>query len=353
MSDDQEFEEAFRAGLQHQADDVDTTVDLLGPATSAAHGRRRRRLAVTGAVGLAAAALVTAVVVQNTGGPGGSDGPDGTQVVDEGPSEPLPTEWRTEVWHGLQVEVPADWAWGSAPIESVGEQVRCGGPDNGAPYVGRPVMASDVCMMMKHHEPTAPYVWLGADVEPGTERLADGLVQTTVEVEGTPLTVASSDERLTQRIIDSAGPVDGCAASLPSAPTVDSMLTEGLRNPSSAQVCAYRKDEGASLYELVYATTLDQKAAATYHSQVYDGGFESSPDFCESSVDERVLITVTGEDPYGAQGAEVSQATVVDPTCREVSGSPGMVTPLSDKGMDAWAQGGLPVTLYGLIGPMG
>ena len=66
---------------------------------------------------------------------------------------------------------------------------------------------------------------------------------------------------------------------------------------------------------------------------------------------ERVLITITGDDPYG--GDEVTQATVVDPACREVQGSPGMVTPLSDEGLAAWAQGGLPVTLYGLIGPQG
>ena len=54
----------------------------------------------------------------------------------------------------------------------------------------------------------------------------------------------------------------------------------------------------------------------------------------------------SGEYPY-------EHVTVVDPACREVSGSPGMVSPLSEAGMDAWAQGGLPVTLYGLIGPMG
>lgn len=350
MTDETRLEDAFRTGLQRRADDVDTTVDLLGPATTAARGRRRRRYVVTGAVGLVAAAVVTAVVVQDTGG---SDGPDGTQVVDREPSEPLPTAWRTETWHGLQVEVPADWTWGSAPIESVGESLRCGGPDDGQPYVGRPVMASDVCMMMKHHEPTAPYVWLGADLEPGTENLANGLVQTTVEAEGTTLTVASNDSRLTQRIIDSAGPVDGCAASLPKAPVVDSMLIEGMRNPSSAQVCAYSPSEDSSAYDLVYATILDKKDAATYHSQVYDGGTESSSSFCldKIGIGERVLITISGDDPYG--GPEVTQATVVDPGCREVSGSPGMVSPLSNKGMDAWAKDGLPVTLYGLIGPQG
>jgi hypothetical protein len=348
MSDETNLEEAFRAGLQRHAEDVDTTVDLLGPAHAAARGRRRRSW-VAGSVGLAAAALVTAIVVQQTGE---SDGPNGTTVLDQGA---LPAQWRTEAWHGLQVEVPADWAWGSAPVESTGESLRCGGPDADEPYVGRPVMASDVCMMAKHFEPTAPYVWLGADVAPGTEDVGHGLVQTTVEVEGTTLTVAARGQALIDHVIASAGPVEGCATSIGGEVAVDSMLTEGLRNPRSAQVCAYEPVRNSLNYELVYATTLDRAQASTYHSQVYDGGFESSPEFCDDAAGtgERVLITVTGEDPYGGPGSEVTQATVVDPACREVSGSPGMVSPLSDRGMAAWAVGGLPVTLYGLIGPQG
>lgn len=348
MTDDTRLEGAFRDGLQRRADDVDTAVDLLGPARAAVRGQRRR-MWMTGAVGVAAAALVTAVVVQNTGG---SDGPDGPRVVDEGLSEPLPTEWRTEAWHGLQVEVPADWGWASAPVGEGEDRMTCGGSDGIEPYVGRPVVASDMCMgTTAPVTPTAAYVWLGVAEPVGDEDLGGGYVQRTVEVAGTTLTVATTDPRLTQHIIDSAVPVEGCAASLPTPPIVDSMLTEGLRDPSSAQVCAYRKDEGGSAYELVYATVLARKDAATYHSQVYDGGFESSPDFCDNSLDEKVLITVTGDDPYGS--SDVDQTTVVDPFCREVSGSPGMVSPLSDKGMAAWSSNGAAVTLYGLIGPMG
>jgi hypothetical protein len=347
MSVDTTLEDAFRAGLQRRADDVDTAVDLLGPARSAARGRRRRTW-VAGSAGLAAAALVGAVVVQDVGTDNGED--TGTTVAD-GPSTPLPTEWRTEAWHGLQVEVPADWGWGAAPVDTLGDSIRCGGPYDGTSYVGRPVSATDVCSMTKHDETTSPYVWLGADLAPGTEDLENGFVQTTVEVDGTTLTVAADDPRLTQRILDSAAPVTGCAASLPSAPTVDMMLMEGLRDPSSAQVCAYRKDEGGSAFDLVYATVLDPEAAATYHSEVYDGGRESSPEFCRSSLEERVLVTIAGDDPYGA--SDVTQATVVDPFCREVSGSPGMVTPLSDEGMAAWSSNGAAVTLYGLIGPQG
>ena len=200
----------------------------------------------------------------------------------------------------------------------------------------------------------APYVWLGAAIDPGTVDAGNGYTQETVEVAGTTLTVATRDPALRQRIISSVGTVDsGCAPGLDTAPVVESMLMEGLRDPSSARVCAYRQEEGGSAWELVYATSLDAEQATAYHSQVYDGGFESSPDFCGASVAERVLITVTGADPYGGPGSEVSQDTVVDPSCDEVSGSPGMVSPLSEKGMKAWSHNGAQVTLYGLIGPMG
>ena len=122
MSDDTSLEEAFRTGLQRRADDVDTAVDLLGPARSAAAGRRRRAW-VAGSVGLAAAALVTAAVVQSVG-----DEPERGTPVADAPSEPLPTEWRTEAWHGLQVEVPADWGWGGAP-DACGVGAVLGCPD--------------------------------------------------------------------------------------------------------------------------------------------------------------------------------------------------------------------------------
>ncbi|GAB3258989.1 hypothetical protein [Nocardioides dilutus] len=364
MTDDTRLEDAFRVGLQRHADGVDTNVDLLGPARSAARGRRRRTW-VAGSVGLAAAALVTAVVVQDAGGP---DGRDDSQVVDREPSDPLPTEWRSEVWHGVQVEVPANWGWGTAPISMSFDprsRLLCGGPggmvradgkrlvnpEEGTPWVGRPVMLSDLCLGEPYPEPKAPYVWLGATLPAGTADVGNGFTQETVEVNGTTLTVATDDPALRRLILDSAGSPDGCEASLGAAPVVDSMLMEGLRNPSSAQVCAYRREEGASTFDLVYATTLDDEAAADYHAQVYDGGFESSPEFCGRGGDERVLITITGEDPYGAD--EVTQATVVDPECREVQGSPGMVSPLSDAGMAAWSRNGVQAVLRAFIGVLG
>jgi hypothetical protein len=369
MSDDDTLEEAFRAGLQRRADDVDTAVPLVPAARQAVRRRRRTRLVAGLAAAGVAAAVVTAVVVRDDGrAPGGKEDPDGV-AVDPGPDEPLPTNWRTETWHGLSVDVPADWGWGVAPTSAMSgqrDQYLCGGPGalvessgkrrvnpvGTEPWVGRPNMASDLCMQSATPDAKAAYVWLGAAIEPGSVDAGNGYTQETVEVAGTTLTVATRDAGVRARIIASAGPSDsGCAPSLDDPPVVEGMLTEGLRNPTSAKVCAYRHDEGAATWDLVYATTLDAEQATRYHSQVYDGGFESSPDFCESYVDERVLISITGDDPMGS--TEVTQATVVDPFCHEVSGAPGMVSPLSDQGMKAWSRNGMQVSLYGLIGPMG
>lgn len=368
MDDETSLEETFRSGLQARADDVDTRVDLLGPARAVARTRQRRRWVVAGGAGLVAAALVAFMVAQD---PSRSGPPDdaGPQVVDEGPApEPPPVEWRAETWHGLTVDVPADWGWGTAPITMSFDsrsRLLCGGPgrlvradgerlvnpDRGTPWVGRPVMLSDDCLGEPYPPPDAPYVWLGADLPTGAVDVGNGYTQETVEVGGTTLTVASDDPQLADRILASARGSTECAPSLDSAPTVDSMLTEGLRDPTSAQVCAYGREEGAATWELVYATTLDAAQATAYHAQVYDGGRDWKPDFCNASSRERVLVTIVGDDPYG--DADVSQDTVVDPHCAEVSGSPGMVSPLSEAGMAAWSSNGVQTVLPAFIGVLG
>ncbi len=115
----------------------------------------------------------------------------------------MPTDWRTEYWHDMQVDVPADWGYGGAPMDfGGGDTVACYATamvtadgqrlkrdDPTMPYVGRPIALTDVCQKYPFigpdaGPPDAPYVWLGAAVEPGTEDLGDGWVQETVEVNG-------------------------------------------------------------------------------------------------------------------------------------------------------------------------
>src|SRR4051794_27114468 len=81
------------------------------------------------------------------------------------PSVDAPQSWRTESYAGVQVQVPADWGWGGAPLrmdifhgkDSLGS---CGSAtaavqstadrssyvSAATAFTGRPVMMSDVCM---------------------------------------------------------------------------------------------------------------------------------------------------------------------------------------------------------------
>ena len=112
--------------------------------------------------------------------------------------------------------------------------------------------------------PEAPYVWLGADVEPGTDDLGDGYTQETVEAFGTTLTVASQDPALRQHVLDSARATTDCEAQLPSRPEVIGMADRGA-GPGALRA-ALRLQPGADGFDLVYAATLDEAAARSLYA---------------------------------------------------------------------------------------
>ena len=355
---DDTLERAFRQGLRQAADRTEVGVPLVARAHAGARTRRRRRWAVVGAVAAVVAVSGVAVAVQSGDEPGRRST---DQAVSE-PTTPAPvTEWRAESWHNLTVDVPADWGWGTAPTSNGG--YLCGGPgamvpatgrkkvnpDAATPWVGRPIMLSDLCGRELDWIPAAPYVWLGADVAPGTEELGDGYVQETVEAFDTTLTVGTQDPGVREQIIASARASATCAASLSKPPEVDSMLMEGMRPVRTAELCAYAR--GGAGFDLTYATTLDEATAQATYDGGYAGQRDSSPAFCPDGGDEYVVITFTGDDPYGA--TQVTQKVVIDPVCREFQGSPGMVSPLSDAGMLPWSHNGLQAVLRAFIGMLG
>ena len=112
----------------------------------------------------------------------GDDAEPQLPVADDSPTTDAPSpaagEWRTEYWRGVAVDVPADWGYGGAPVESAGEIVACYpeamvGADGGRVrqsgdqgWVGRPIVVTDVCALYPwlenspEEEPAAPYVWL-------------------------------------------------------------------------------------------------------------------------------------------------------------------------------------------------
>ncbi len=346
MTDDSQLEQVFRDGLRQAADRTEVGVPLAAQAHAGARTRRRRRLAIVGAVTTVVAVAGVTAVVRSGDGPDPSDDHTATE-----PTFARVTEWRAESWHNLTVDVPADWGWGTAPIKLAGDEqaLLCGGPgENDGPWVGRPIMLSDACQGAPFQEPEAPYVWLGADVEPGSEDLGNGYTQETVEAFGSTVTVASQDPAVRRHVLDSARATTDCEAQLPSRPEVIGMPIEGLDPVHSAQLCAYQQGEGG--FDLVYAATLDEATAQALYAG--DGlGAKAARDFCGSKFEEYVRVRFSGKDAMG--DAELTADWVVDPGCQQVEIGPGFVLPLKDDGLAALSGNGLPKVLRAFIGMMG
>ena len=276
------------------------------------------------------------------------------------PAAGTPTEWRTEYWHDTQVDVPADWGWGSSPSADGRGVYWCGEPgavvgpagtrlprvDPTVPYVGRPILQTDVCQGGGDQTPPAPYVWLGAPVEPGTVDLGDGYVRETREVNGSTVSVATRDAALRERILDSATGGASCSSDLEEAPSVRSILTEGMGAATSMQVCAYR-GEPARGFDLVYAARLGAAAAQRFVSAA-TAARAGTVRCADAGAGELVVLTVEGDDPFG--DAPVTQDYVVDLGCPAVEVSPGDRRELTRAVVEPWAVGGIQAVL---VGPRG
>lgn len=368
--DDSRLEELMRAGLRSRAGDADTSAPVLTRALAARRGGRVRGVAVVGLVAASVAAVVVTGSVLGERGPGGQVPPaDESGLASEAPGD---GGWRTEYWADLQVDVPADWAYGGAPMGEGADRYACfaeamvsasGGRLAGKsplPYVGRPIALTDVCQAYPFigpdaGTPDAPYVWLGAAVEPGTEDLGDGWVQQTVDVNGSTLTVATDDESLRKRILGSARGGETCFSELDvQEPIPGEDVAGGPGAATSLQVCTYRRwDESATTAGLTYAATLGESATSRYVEAIADGG--SPRDQCPTVdlvEDEWVLLELRD-----AAGRLVGRHVVhfvcpgIDPSAEGLSGvrtvelSPEMVRP--------WAVGGVPAVVYGPSGGKG
>lgn len=228
-------------------------------------------------------ALAPLALLAACGGEGGAGTKTGTENP---PAEPLPTEWRTEYWRDLQVDVPARWSFGGAPTkDGTGDRYACyaiamvtatgeqgSGGDRTEPYVGRPVSLTDVCQTYPFigpdaETPQAPSVWLGADIDPGTLDRGGGWTQETVEVNGSTLTVTTDDEVLHEQILESATGGETCLSEIEPAYDDTFVRTVGgdPRDAETLTVCAYRVlDEEEDIAPLVYAEVLGRDVVTSY-----------------------------------------------------------------------------------------
>jgi hypothetical protein len=288
------------------------------------------------------AALVVVAAIGST--------PPRSEDPDDIPAPATETgEWRTEYWADIQVDVPASWEWGGAPVGDGERRTVCTEVTD-APYVGRPVSQTDLCGGYRVGAPPippAPYVWLGVSLEPGTVDLGGGWIQETVRVGESTVTVATDDADLRRRILGSAREASLCPARMSEPPEPRAETTEeGVGDLLSATVCAYQADRDD--FRLVYGADLDPLADRDAIAAVDAAAGNASR--CKATS-EFVVVSVAFSDDFGAP-RRLHQDLVYDLTCRHVRTG---VAPLGgvrqvDLTADTvapWAVGGVPGILRG------
>ncbi|MFD1948448.1 hypothetical protein [Nocardioides aestuarii] len=312
--------------------------------------------------------VATALLVVCLGGRGNEQTASPSDPADPSASSPSATAtasatasadpepaWRAEYWHDVAVEVPGDWWFGSAPLRlpQAGDvDLYCGwgatyspAGDRAGPreamrvqpgYVGRPVPLDDTCenVAQSASVPVEPYLWFDSPFPIGVRRLAEGWVEQTWELEGTRMTVATTDDEVRRHVVGSAVGGATCLANRgdlldPSSEVVPPEDEEDL-------VCAYRRERGEAW--LTYATPLDRERA-----QRFVAAFDAAPDqdlpagrACDlGGDDEWVVVQVAGT------------AYVVRPQlhgCPHVQGD-GRTVGLTEALVEPWSTGGVPAVL--------
>ena len=117
------------------------------------------------------------------------------------------TYGTTRALAGVSLRVPGDWGLGASPVDpGAGDGLMmCADPPKG-PYVGRPVMLSDVCISEAGSDVVAPKVdavWFASPLASGT-RVIDGRTEETRDEYGVRVTVWSDDPQLRTTIFDSS-----------------------------------------------------------------------------------------------------------------------------------------------------
>jgi hypothetical protein len=364
--DDRELERLMKEGLERRASTVDESAagQLVASAHRNAAARPWRTTAVMGLAAASVAGIAFATVALNDDDirSGGRD-----KTNDPATGSPV-TEWRTEYWRDTKVDVPADWGWGGAPSPDIvdpesgsnGEPIDCGamayiGPegvrflngDRSVPYVGRPLMMTDACMggftPGQWRPPTAPYVWLGAPVEPGTVEFSNGYVMETVEVNGSTVSVATKDPELRREILATTGGGETCMSDYDGAPTIQAVPREGVPEVTGMTVCAYTEDDGHA--QLTYVTNVGAEAARNFKDAV---GRTPVADCRPGNSNEWVLLTVEGTE--GIRQEHLVQLG----ECSGIELIPGgELIELTDETVSPWAVDGIPAYVVGPYGGKG
>ncbi len=371
--DEEQLEQTMRRGLHGLAQGVETHgAERLLPGP-----RRHRRTPVLAAAAVALMAVAGLALSQTIGSEDApapqTQRPSTLPATTSEPSVFIPEGgWRTEYWQGLAVDVPGGWGYGGAPfrisrdaapaacrptamVSAAGRRHR--GLDTDAGYVGRPVMLTDACegyQVGAEFTPAAPFVWLGAEIDPGVVEFEGGFVQETVAVLGTTVTVGSADAALRKAVLGSVRPQDLCAAKLDVSDTEWPATSSG----SGMNVCVYRRpweERRRGSADLVAALRLTAEAQEEYRVALAAPQREATVCFQVGSV-ETEWVVLERVDHEG----RVADRDVVHlrPGCSGIDLRADHLDGRHDVGLRPtlvapWATGPIPATVYGPSGGMG
>ena len=272
------------------------------------------------------------------------------------PSVHAPADWRYESYDGVQVQVPATWGYGGAPLHADflrGRLAACGANQasvlssadtatyvtSATPFVGRPSKMTDACVPWGSDgsTPTGTAVWFGSPLAVGVKNVGPVLAETRA-VGDQHVTVFAAKSALRRQILGTAEAVDvdanGCPTRAVLVPTAGSASS----TPTSLSVCIYSQDTGSTA--LMWSGRLDARTAQAYADALRQAGHAGPA--CESVPTGRWVA-------LGLHGAGATRWDVVDLRCGAIE-RPGGTVPLTPATVREWARDG--VTAYA-VAPAG
>jgi hypothetical protein len=272
------------------------------------------------------------------------------------PAVHVPTDWRYESYDGVQVQVPATWGFGGAPLHADFLHGRLGacGTNQAAvlssaddatyvssltPFVGRPAMMTDACVTWGSDGvmPSTDALWFQSPLPVGVEDVGTVVAETRA-VGGQHVTVFSRVSALRRQVLGTAQVVDTDANGCPRRAVQQATRGPAGLAPTSLSVCVYSQDSGASV--LMWSARVDGRTAQRYADAVRGAG--ASGRACPGTpVGRWVALGLHGD-------GDDTRWDVVDLRCGAIL-RPGGTAPLTPETVAGWARDG--VTAYAIAGP--
>jgi sigma-70-like protein len=267
------------------------------------------------------------------------------------PSTQAPQSWRYESYAGVQVQVPATWGWGGAPLRmdifhGKDHLGSCGSStaavpssedpssyvSNATAFTGRPMKLSNTCVPWGSDGtmPSTDALWFASPLD-GGRRDVGSVVAETRAVGDQHITVFSAQSALRRQILGTARLVDTDANGCPSAPVVQPAPGPAGLRPGSLSVCAYSQDTGTAV--LLWSSEVSGQAAQRYAGSLRRGS--AARHVACPSVPSGTWVAL------GLHGDGGTRWDLVDLTCSRIRSTGNTQWPLTPATVRDWGGGGV------------